>query len=77
MILEIIFKKLLNLSSFFFWQGGNCFSPGDPPGGGAAQFRSAMRAGWLKYLKDTYAALQEEGAIGPSIGQGKMVVDDE
>ncbi len=37
----------------------------------------AMRAGWLKYLKDTYAAQQEEGAIGPSIGQGKRVVDDE
>ncbi len=26
-----------------------------------AQFRAAMRAGWLKYLKDTYAARQEEG----------------
>ncbi len=33
-----------------------------------AQFRSAMLAGWLKYLKDTYEAQQEEGAIGPSIG---------
>ncbi len=41
-----------------------------------AQFRPAMRDGWLKYIKDTYAAQQAETAIGPSIGQGKMVVDD-
>jgi hypothetical protein len=33
-----------------------------------AQFRSAMLAGWLKYLKDTYEAQQDEGVIGPSIG---------
>ncbi len=41
-----------------------------------AQFRPAMRDGWLKYIKDTYAAEQAEAAIGPSIGQGKMVVDN-
>jgi hypothetical protein len=41
-----------------------------------AQFRPAMRDGWLKYIKDTYAAEQAEAAIGPSIGQGKMVMDD-
>ncbi len=33
-----------------------------------ARFRSAMWACWLKYLKNTYAARQEEGAIRPSIG---------
>ncbi len=36
-----------------------------------AQFRLAMRAGWLSYNKDTYP--EEEDAIGPSVGQGKMV----
>jgi hypothetical protein len=41
-----------------------------------AQFRPAMRDGWCKYIKDTNAAEQAEAAIGPSIGQGKMVVDD-
>ncbi len=41
-----------------------------------AQFRPAMRDGWLKYIKETYAAEQAEAAIGPSIGQGMMVVDD-
>ncbi len=41
-----------------------------------ANSRPAMRNGWLKYIKDTYAARQAEAAIGPSIGQGKMVVDD-
>ncbi len=41
-----------------------------------AQFRPLMRYGWLKYIKDTYAAEQAEAAIGPSFGQGKMVVDD-
>ncbi len=42
-----------------------------------AQFRPAMRADdWLKYIKDKYAAEQAQAAIGPSIGQGKVVVDD-
>ncbi len=41
-----------------------------------AQFRPAMRDGWHKYIKDKYAARQAETAISPSIGQGKMVVDD-
>jgi hypothetical protein len=41
-----------------------------------AQFRPAMRNGWLKYIKETYAAEQTEAAIGPSIGRGKLVVDN-
>jgi hypothetical protein len=41
-----------------------------------AQFCPAMLDGWLKYIKDTYAAEQEEVAIGPSIEQGRMVMDD-
>ncbi len=41
-----------------------------------SQFRPAMRNGWLKYIKDAYAAEQAEAAIGPSFGQGKMVLDD-
>jgi hypothetical protein len=41
----------------------------------SAHFRPAMRDGWLKYIKDTYAAEQAEAAIGLSIGQAKMVVD--
>jgi hypothetical protein len=44
--------------------------------GSGAQFRPAMRDGWLKYIMDTYAARQVDAAIGPSIGQGKMVVED-
>ncbi len=41
-----------------------------------AQFCPAIRDDWLKYIKDSYAARQAETAIGPSIGQGKMAVDD-
>ena len=41
-----------------------------------AQFCQAMRYGWLKYIKDTYAAQQAQAAIGPSIGHGEMVVDN-
>ncbi len=41
-----------------------------------AQFHQSMHNGWLKYIKDTYAAQQAEAVIGPSIGQGKMVVDN-
>jgi hypothetical protein len=40
------------------------------------QFRPAISDGWLKYIKDTYAAQHEEAAIGPSIRQAKVVVDD-
>ena len=39
-------------------------------------FRQAMRNGWLKYIKATYAAQPEEAATGPSIWQGKVVVED-
>ncbi len=41
------------------------------------QFGQAMRDGWLKYIKATYAAQPEEAATGPSIGQGKVVVEDD
>ncbi len=41
------------------------------------QFRQALRDGWLKYIKATYAAQPEEEATGPSIGQGKVVVEDD
>ena len=41
------------------------------------QFRQAMHDGWLKYIKATYAAQSEEAATGPSIGQGKVVVEDD
>jgi hypothetical protein len=41
------------------------------------QFRQAMHDGWLKYIKVTYAAQPGEEATGPSIGQGKGVVEDD
>ena len=41
------------------------------------QFRQAMHDGWLKYIKATYAAQPGEEATGPSIGQGRMVVEDD
>ncbi len=41
------------------------------------QFLQALRDGWLKYIKATYAAQPEEAAAGPSIGQGKVVVEDD
>ena len=40
-----------------------------------AQFRPAMRAGWLKYIKDTYT--EEEDAVGPSVRQGTLILDDQ
>ena len=40
-------------------------------------FRQAMCNGWLKYIKATYAAQPEAAATGPSIGQGKEVVEDD
>ncbi len=43
----------------------------------SAQFRSTLRDGWLKYIKATYAAQPEEAGTGPSIAQGKVVVDDD
>jgi hypothetical protein len=42
-----------------------------------AQFRPALRDGWLTYIKVTYAAQPEEAGAGPSIAQGKVVVDDD
>jgi hypothetical protein len=42
-----------------------------------SQFGPALREGWLKYIKATYAAQPEEVATGPSIGLGKVVVDDD
>ncbi len=41
------------------------------------QFRQALRNDWLKYIKATYAAQPDEAATGPSIGQGKVVVEDD
>ncbi len=41
------------------------------------QFRQAMHDGWLKYIKATYAARPGEEATGPSIGQGRVVVEDD
>ena len=41
------------------------------------QFRQAMHDGWLKYIKATCAAQSEEAAMGPSIGQGRVVVEDD
>ena len=41
-----------------------------------AQFRPALRDGWLKYINATYAAQPEEAGAGPPIAQGKVVVDD-
>ena len=41
------------------------------------QFSQAKHDGWLKYIKATYAAQSKEAATGPSIGQGKVVVDDD
>ena len=41
------------------------------------QFRHAIHHGWLKYIKATYAAQPGEEAMGPSIGQGRVVVEDD
>ncbi len=41
------------------------------------QFRQAMHDSWLKYIKATYAAQSEKTATGPSIGQGKVVEEDD
>ncbi len=40
-------------------------------------FREAMHNGWLEYIKATYAAQPGEEAKGPSIGQGRVVVEDD
>ncbi len=38
------------------------------------QFRPAICAGWLSYIKNTYP--EGYAANGPSVGQGTLVVDD-
>ncbi len=57
------------------WQNKRTATAQEVDGLGS-QFRQAMRDGWLNYIKDTYAAQQAEAIIGPSIGQGKVVVDN-
>ncbi len=39
------------------------------------QFRPALRAGWLKYISNTYP---DGGAVlaGPAVGEGTLVVAD-
>ena len=39
------------------------------------QFKPAMRAGWMKYIRQTYQA----GAVAPvvAVGEGTLVLDDE
>ena len=39
------------------------------------QFKPAMRAGWMKYIRQTYTA----GAVAPvvAVGEGTLVLDDE
>ena len=39
-------------------------------------FRPAMRDAWLKYIQAAYAAEPGEQASGPSIGQGRVVVEE-
>jgi len=36
-----------------------------------------MRDGWLKYIKAAYAAEPGDEASGPSIGQGRVVVEED
>ena len=40
------------------------------------QFRAAMRAGWLSYIRRVYR--EEDGAadVGLVVGEGALVVDD-
>ena len=39
------------------------------------QFRPAMRAGWLSYIRNTYP---DGGATaGPAVGQGTLIVEDD
>jgi hypothetical protein len=42
----------------------------------ADNFRSAMRAGWLKYIQTAYAAGHTSTAAS-SIGQGALIVPDD
>jgi hypothetical protein len=39
------------------------------------QFKPAMRAGWMKYIRQTYPA----GAVAPmvAVGEGTLVLDDD
>ena len=36
-----------------------------------------MSDGWLKYIKAAYAAEPGEQALGPFIGQGRVVVEED
>ena len=60
----------------FVWQNKRAAIAQEIDGLGA-QFRPALRNGWLKYIKTTYAAQPEEAATGPSLGHGKVVVEDD
>ena len=41
------------------------------------RFRQAMCDGWLKYIKAAYVAEPGDEASGPSIGQGRVVVEED
>ncbi len=39
------------------------------------QFRPAMRAGWLSYIRNNY--LDGAATAGPAVGEGTLVVEDD
>ncbi len=41
------------------------------------QFRPAMRAGWLTYIRNIYPEGSEHQTAGPAIGEGSLVVGDD
>ena len=40
------------------------------------QFRSAMRAGWLSYIRRVYREEDGVADVGLVVGEGALVVDD-
>jgi hypothetical protein len=40
------------------------------------QFRSAMRAGWLSYIRRVYQEEDSAADVGLAVGEGALVVDD-
>ncbi len=40
------------------------------------QFRPAMRAGWLTYIRNNYPEGSEHETTGPAIGKGALVLGD-
>jgi hypothetical protein len=40
------------------------------------QFRSAMRAGWLSYIRRVYREEDNVADVGLVVGEGALVVDD-